>query len=129
MDNINKFKINGVVVGCEKRDLPTGNGNSFVLKKIKVEQEEHNGRYVKRDVFEVRIDFEKDDIMEGDTVEITGSLKSNPSKDGTKWFISLVGTKCNVIHRPKAKYQVYDNNEQPEQNPCLDDEDNEDCPF
>lgn len=129
MDNINKFKINGVVVGCEKLDFISNNGNSFTVKKIKVEQEESNGRYVKTSVFEIQTDFEKDGIAEGDTVEITGSVKSNPSKDGTRWFISLVGTKCNVICRPKTKYQVYNNNEQPEQNPCLNNEDNEDCPF
>lgn len=127
MDNINKFKINGVVVGCEKQGFKSNNGNCFTVKKIKVEQEEANGRYAKTSVFEIQMDFEKDGIAEGDTVEITGSVKSNPSKDGTRWFISLVGTKCNVIHRPNVKYQVYNNNEQPEPNPCLGE--GEDCPF
>lgn len=129
MDNINKFKINGVVVDCEKQDLKSTNGNYFTIKKIKVEQENNNGRYIKRDVFEIQMDFEKDGIAEGDVVEITGSVKTNPSKDGTKWFISLVGTKCNVMHRPNTKYQVYNNNQRSEQNPCLNNEDNEDCPF
>jgi hypothetical protein len=129
MDYINKFKINGVVVGCKSEDIPMKNGNSFTLKKIKVEQEENNGRYVKKDVFEIQMDFDKNNIMEGDVVEITGVIKTNPSKDGSRWFMSLVGTNCKVIHRPNAKYQVYNNNEQSEPNPCLDNEDNEEYPF
>lgn len=127
MDYINKFKINGVVVDCEKLPLKSNNGNGFTVKKIKVEQEENNGRYTRRDVFEIQMDFEKEGIMKGDTVEIKGSIRSNPSKDGTRWFIALVGTKCNVIHRPNARYQVYQNTEQSEPNPCLSE--GEDCPF
>ena len=128
MDNINKFKINGVVVDCEKLDIPTNNGNVFTLKKIKVEQEENNGRYVKKDVFEIQIDFNKHNIMEGDTVEIKGSIRSNPNKDRTRWFTSLVGMECNVINRPKKTgYKAYQNTEQAEPNPCLSEE--EDYPF
>ena len=129
MDYISKFKINGVVVGCEKMDYKSSNGKIFTIKKIKVEQENDNGRYVRRYVFEIQMDFEKDGITEGDAVEITGSVKSDPNKDGTRWFISLVGTKCNVIHRSNAKYQVYNNNEQQEFNPCLNNEEKEDYPF
>ena len=127
MDYINEFKINGVVIGREELPIKLNNGNSFTLKKIKVEQEGSNGRYVKRSVFEIQIDFEKEYIMEGDTVEIAGSVKANPSKDNTRWFISLVGTECKVTHRSNAKYQAYNNDEKPELNPCLNE--GEDCPF
>ena len=120
MDYINKFKINGVVVDCEELPLKSNNGNSFTVKKIKVEQEKNNGRYTRRDVFEIQMDFKKEGIMKGDTVEITGFVKSNPSKDNTRWFIVLVGTECNVINRPKkSEYKAYRNTEQPEPNPCL----------
>ena len=129
MDYINKFKINGVVVDCKELYLKSNNGNSFTMKKIKVEQKKNNGIYIKRDIFEIQMDFEKEGITKGDTVEITGSVKSNPSKDNTRWFIMLVGTKCNVIHRPSAKYQVYNDNKQQEPNPCLNNEDDEGCPF
>lgn len=127
MDNINKFKINGVVVDCESRELTTKNGNVFTLKTIKVEQEESNGRYTRKDVFEIQMDFEKNDIKKGDTVEITGSVKTNPSKDGTRHFMTLIGTGCKVIYRPNIKYRAYNNDEEPEPNPCLNE--GEDCPF
>lgn len=130
MDYINKFKINGVVTSCEEQHLKTEKGYAFTVTKIMLEQQEDNGKYIKRNVFEIQIDFNKHNIMEGDTVEIKGSIRSNPSKDGTKWFTSLVGTECNVINRQrKTGYKVYQNTEQSEPNPCLNNEDNEDCPF
>jgi hypothetical protein len=129
MDDINKFKINGIVVDCKSEDIPMKNGNTFTLNKISAMQENDNGRYVKKDVFEIQMDFEKNGIQKGDIVEITGVIKTNPSKDGSRWFVSLVGTNCNTIHRPNAKYQVYNNNKQSEPNPCLDNEDNEEYPF
>lgn len=127
MDNINKFKINGVVVDCESRELTAKNGNVFTLKTIKVEQEESNGRYTRKDVFEIQMDFEKNDIKKCDTVEITGSVRTNPSKDGTRHFMTLIGIGCKVIHRPNIKYQAYNNDEEPELNPCLNEEG--DYPF
>ena len=128
MDNINKFKINGVVTSCAEQRLTTQQGHDFTLTKITLEQQEDDGRYIKRNVFEIQIDFNKYNIMEGDTVEIEGSIKSNPSKDKTKWFTTLVGTKCNVINRQKKTlYKVYREAEQPEPNPCIDAE--EDFPF
>lgn len=128
MDYINKFKINGVVTNCEEQYLKTEKGYAFTLNKIMLEQQEDNGKYIKRSIFEIQIDFNKHNIMEGDTVEIKGSVKTNPNKDGTKWFISLVGTECNVISRQKKTgYKVYREAEQPEPNPCLSE--GEDCPF
>lgn len=128
MDYINKFKINGVVTNCEEQHLKTEKGYAFTLTKIKLEQQEDKGSFIKKNIFEIQIDFNKHNIMEGDTVEIKGSIRSNPSKDGTKWFISLVGTECNVINRPrKSEYKTYQNTEQPESNPCLNE--GEDCPF
>lgn len=128
MDNINKFKINGVVTNCEEQHLKTEKGYAFTLNKIMLEQQEDNGKYTKRSIFEIQIDFNKHNIMEGDTVEIKGSIRSNPSKDGTKWFMSLIGTECNVINRQKKTgYKVYREAEQPEPNPCLSE--GEDCPF
>lgn len=128
MDNINKFKINGVVTSCAEQRLTTQQGHDFTLTKITLEQQEDDGRYIKRNVFEIQIDFNKYNIMKGDTVEIEGAVKSNPSKDKTKWFTTLVGTKCNVISRQKKTgYKVYREAEQPEPNPCLNE--GEDCPF
>lgn len=128
MDYINKFKINGVVTNCEEQHLKTEKGYAFTLNKIMLEQQEDDGRYIKRNIFEIQIDFNKYNIMEGDTVEIEGSIKTNPSKDGTKWFTTLVGTECNVISRQKKTgYKVYRETEQPEPNPCLSE--GEDCPF
>ena len=128
MDNINKFKINGVVTNCEEQHLKTEKGYAFTLNKIMLEQQEDKGCFIKKNIFEIQVDFNKYNIMEGDTVEIEGSIKSNPSKDKTKWFTTLVGTKCNVINRQKKTwYKVYREAEQPEPNPCIDAE--EDFPF
>lgn len=128
MDYINKFKINGVVTNCSEQHLKTERGYDFTVTKIMLEQQEDNGRYTKRNIFEIQIDFNKHNIMEGDTVEIKGSIKTNPNKDGTRWFTSLVGTECNVINRQKKSvYKAYQNTEQPEPNPCLSE--GEDCPF
>ena len=128
MDYINKFKINGVVTNCEEQQLKTDKGYAFTLTKIMLEQQEDNGRYIRRNIFEIQIDFNKHNIMEGDTVEIKGSIRSNQSKDGTRCFTTLVGTECNVINRPKKTgYKEYHNTEQAEPNPCLSE--GEDCPF
>lgn len=128
MDYINKFKINGVVINCSEQQLKTGQGYDFTLNKIMLEQQEDNGKYIKRNIFEIQIDFNKHNIMEGDTVEIKGSIRSNSSKDGTKYFTTLIGTECNVINRPrKTGYKAHQNTEQSEPNPCLNE--GEDCPF
>lgn len=128
MDYINKFKINGVVTSCSEQHLKTNQGYDFTLTKIMLEQQEDNGKYIKRNIFEIQIDFNKHNIMEGDTVEIKGSVKTNSNKDRTRWFTSLVGTECNVINRPKKTgYKVYQNTEQLEPNPCLNE--GEGCPF
>lgn len=128
MDYINKFKINGVVTSCSEQRLKTNQGYDFTLTKIMLEQQEDKGSFIKKNIFEIQIDFNKHNIMEGDTVEIKGSIKSNQSKDGTRCFTTLVGTECNVINRPKkTSYKVYQNTEQPEPNPCLNER--EDCPF
>jgi hypothetical protein len=128
MDYINKFKINGVVTSCSEQRLKTNQGYDFTLTKIMLEQQEDNGKYIKRNIFEIQIDFNKHNIMEGDTVEIKGSIKTNSNKDGTRWFTTLVGEKCDVINRPrKTGYKVYQNAEQPEHNPCLNE--GEDSPF
>lgn len=128
MDYINKFKINGVVTSCTEQHLTTQQGHDFTLTKIMLEQQEDNGKYIRRNIFEIQIDFNKHNIMEGDTVEIKGSIRSNQSKDGTRRFTTLVGTECNVINRTKkTSYKVYQNTEQPEPNPCLNER--EDCPF
>ena len=128
MDYINKFKINGVVTNCSEQHLKTNRGYDFTLTKIMLEQQEDNGKYIKRNIFEIQIDFNKHNIMERDTVEIYGSIKTNSNKDGTKWFTSLVGTECNVINRPKKSgHKAYQNTEQAEPNPCLNE--GEDCPF
>lgn len=128
MDYINKFKINGVVTSCAEQHLKTNQGHDFTLTKIMLEQLEDNGKYIKRNIFEIQIDFNKHNIMEGDTVEIKGSIRTNKSKDGTRCFTTLVGEKFDVINRPKESgYKVYQNTEQPEANPCLSE--GEDCPF
>ena len=74
MDNINKFKINGVVTSCAEQRLTTQQGHDFTLTKITLEQQEDDGRYIKRNVFEIQIDFNKYNIMKGDTVEIEGAV-------------------------------------------------------
>lgn len=120
--------MNGVVTSCAEQHLTTNQGHNFVLQKITLEQQEDNGKFIRRNIFEIQIDFNKHNIMEGDTVEIKGSIKTNSNKDGTRWFTSLVGTECNVINRPKKSgYKVYQNTEQSEPNPCLNE--GEDCPF
>lgn len=128
MDNINKFKINGVVTSCEEQHLKTEKGYAFTVTKIKLEQQEDKGCFIKKNIFEIQIDFNKHNIMEGDTVEIEGFIKTNSSKDGKKHFTTLVGEKCDVINRPKKSgYKVCREVEQPEPNPCLNE--GEDCPF
>jgi single-stranded DNA-binding protein len=128
MDYICKFKINGVVTKCEEQHLKTEKGYAFTVTKIMLEQQEDKGSFIKKNIFEIQIDFNKHNIMEGDTVEIEGFIKTNSSKDGKKHFTTLVGTECNVISRQKKTgYKVYQDTEQPEPNPCLNE--GEDCPF